>query len=100
MPASLSIRAVPDALVEKLLHRAAGKQRLLQREPMAIVEAAVELVPRAIPATRLPAAAAQRLGAHTVFSENRAHGRDYGGVTDQTRLPGPAVRVSTQLIQR
>ena len=57
MPASLSIKAVPDALVEKLRRRAAGNHRSLQRELMAIVEAAVQPKPRATASSRLPAAA-------------------------------------------
>ena len=90
MPVSLSIKAMPDALVEKLLRRAAGNQRLLQRELMDIVEAAAQPVPRATAAMRMPAAAAQLLGAHTVISEDMAHGRDYVGVTViNPFLPGP-----------
>ena len=46
MPVSLSIKAVPDALVERLRRRAAGNHRSLQRELMAIVEAAVQPEPR------------------------------------------------------
>ena len=46
MPVSLSIKAVPDALVERLRSRAAGNHRSLQRELMAIVEAAVQPEPR------------------------------------------------------
>ncbi len=57
MPASLSIKAVPDALVEKLRRRAAGNHRSLQRELMAIVEAAVQPQPRATASLRVPAAA-------------------------------------------
>lgn len=56
MPLSLSIKAVPDALVEKLRRRAAGNHRSLQRELMAIVEAAVQPQPRATASLRLPAA--------------------------------------------
>ena len=56
MPVSLSIKAVPDALVEKLRRRAAGNHRSLQRELMAIVEAAVQPVPRATAPVQLPAA--------------------------------------------
>lgn len=44
MPVSLSIKAVPDALVDGLRRRAAGNHRSLQRELMAIVEAAVHPV--------------------------------------------------------
>ena len=47
MPVSLSIKAVPDAIVERLRRRAAGNHRSLQRELMAIVEAAVLPEPRA-----------------------------------------------------
>ena len=43
---------------------------------MAVVEAAVQPA-----AMGMPAAAAQLLGAHTVISEDMAHGRDYAGVT-------------------
>lgn len=57
MPLSLSIKAVPDAIVEKLRRRAAGNHRSLQRELMAIVEAAVQPQPRATASLRLPAAA-------------------------------------------
>lgn len=57
MPVSLSIKAVPDALVEKLRRRATGNHRSLQRELMAIVEAAVQPVPRATASMRLPSAA-------------------------------------------
>lgn len=42
MPVSLSIKAVPDELVERLRRRAQGNHRSLQRELMAIVEAAVQ----------------------------------------------------------
>ena len=60
MSVSLSIKAVPDALVERLRRRAAGNHRSLQRELMAIVEAAVQPEPRlavrAVAAPRLPAA--------------------------------------------
>ena len=56
MPVSLSIKAVPDALVEKLRRRAAGNHRSLQRELMAIVEAAVQPLPRASAAVQPPAA--------------------------------------------
>ena len=56
MPVSLSIKAAPDALVEKLRRRAAGNHRSLQRELMAIVEAALQPVPRAIATMQLPAA--------------------------------------------
>ena len=60
MPLSLSIKAVPDALVERLRRRAASNHRSLQRELMAIVEAAVQPEPRlavrAVAAPRLPAA--------------------------------------------
>lgn len=51
MPVSLSIKAVPDALVEHLRRRAAANHRSLQRELMAIVEAAVQPQPRAAQAT-------------------------------------------------
>ena len=47
MPVSLSIKAVPDALVERLRRRAAGNGRSLQRELLAIVEAAVQIPTRA-----------------------------------------------------
>ena len=47
MPVSLSIKAVPDALVEQLRRRAEDNHRSLQRELMAIVEAAVQTPPRA-----------------------------------------------------
>ena len=57
MPVSLSIKAVPDALVERLRSRAAGNHRSLQRELMAIVEAAVQPKPRATASLRLPAGA-------------------------------------------
>lgn len=57
MSVSLSIKAVPDALVEKLRRRAAGNHRSLQRELMAIVEAAVQPQPRATASLRPPAAA-------------------------------------------
>ena len=50
MPVSLSIKAVPDALVERLRHRAAGNHRSLQRELMAIVEAALQPPPRVMQA--------------------------------------------------
>jgi len=50
VPVSLSIKAVPDALVERLRHRAAGNHRSLQRELMAIVEAAVQPPPRVVQA--------------------------------------------------
>ena len=56
MPVSLSIKAVPDALVERLRRRAAGNHRSLQRELMAIVEAAVQPTPRAVAAVSLRAA--------------------------------------------
>ena len=60
MPLSLSIKAVPDALVERLHRRAAGNHRSLQRELMAIVEAAVQPEPRlavrAVAAPQRPAA--------------------------------------------
>ncbi len=46
MPVSLSIKAVPDALVERLRRRAAGNHRSLQRELMALIEAAVQSPPR------------------------------------------------------
>ena len=49
MPVSLSIKAVPDELVERLRRRAEGNHRSLQRELMAIVEAAVQSLP---PATK------------------------------------------------
>ena len=42
MTVSLSIKAVPDELVERLRRRAEGNHRSLQRELMAIVEAAVQ----------------------------------------------------------
>jgi plasmid stability protein len=42
MPVSLSIKAVPDELVERLRRRAESNHRSLQRELMAIVEAAVQ----------------------------------------------------------
>ena len=42
MPMSLSIKAVPDALVEQLRRRATRNHRSLQRELLAIVEAAVQ----------------------------------------------------------
>lgn len=48
MPVSLSIKAVPDALVERLRIRAVGNHRSLQRELMAIVEAAVQPTPRVV----------------------------------------------------
>ena len=61
MPLSLSIKAVPDALVDRLRRRAAGNHRSLQRELMAIVEAAVQPEPRtavrAVAAPLLSAAA-------------------------------------------
>ena len=47
MPVSLSIKAVPDELVERLRRRAEGNHRSLQRELMAIVEAAVQSLPPA-----------------------------------------------------
>ena len=56
MPVSLSIKAVPDALVERLRRRAAGNHRSLQRELMAIVEAALQPVPRATASGQLRAA--------------------------------------------
>ena len=46
MPVSLSIKSVPDALVERLRRRAAGNHRSLQRELMALIEAAVQPQPR------------------------------------------------------
>jgi plasmid stability protein len=49
MPVSLSIKGVPEALVERLRRRAAGNHRSLQRELMAIVEAAVQPAPRTAP---------------------------------------------------
>ncbi len=55
MPVSLSIKAVPDALVERLRLRAAGNHRSLQRELMAIVEAAVQPEPKTEARTRTPA---------------------------------------------
>ena len=64
MPVSLSIKAVPDALVERLRHRAAGNHRSLQRELMAIVEAAVQPQPTLVQAAPLwasPAPVAQPL---------------------------------------
>jgi plasmid stability protein len=42
MPVSLSIKAVPDELVERLRRRAKGNHRSLQRELMALIEAAVQ----------------------------------------------------------
>lgn len=42
MPVSLSIKDVPDALAERLRERAARHHRSLQRELMALVEAAVK----------------------------------------------------------
>lgn len=46
MPVSLSIKAVPDVLVERLRRRAAANHRSLQRELMALIEAAVQPPPR------------------------------------------------------
>ena len=48
---------MPDALVERLRRRAAGNHRSLQRELMAIVEAAVQPVPRATASVQLDAGA-------------------------------------------
>ena len=63
MPVSLSIKAVPDALVERLRRRAAGNHRSLQRELMAIVEAAVQPEPRtAVRAVAAPLLSAAALG--------------------------------------
>lgn len=63
MPVSLSIKAVPDALVERLRRRAAGNHRSLQRELMAIVEAAVQPEPRtAVRAVAAPLQSAAPLG--------------------------------------
>ncbi len=61
MPVSLSIKAVPDALVERLRRRAAGNHRSLQRELMALIEAAVQLPPRA--ARAAPDAPSPQVGA-------------------------------------
>jgi plasmid stability protein len=61
MPVSLSIKAVPDVLVDRLRRRAAGNHRSLQRELMAIVEAAVQPQPRGMhvaPAPAVPASSA------------------------------------------
>ena len=46
MSVSLSIKGVPEAMVERLRRRAEGNHRSLQRELMAIVEAAVQQGPR------------------------------------------------------
>ena len=63
MPVSLSIKAVPDALVERLRRRAASNHRSLQRELMAIVEAAVQPAPRlAVRAVAAPLQPAAPLG--------------------------------------
>lgn len=45
MGLSLSIKQVPEALAERLRQRAAGHHRSLQRELMAIIEAAVAPAP-------------------------------------------------------
>lgn len=46
MAVSLSIKGVPELTVERLRQRAVGNHRSLQRELMAIVEAAVQPEPR------------------------------------------------------
>ncbi len=64
MPVSLSIKAVPDVLVDRLRRRAEGNHRSLQRELMAIVEAAVLPQPQVAPAKpelALPASSALTL---------------------------------------
>jgi plasmid stability protein len=50
MPANLSIKNIPDHVVQKLRERAAGHDRSLQGELLAIVEAAVEAPEPASPA--------------------------------------------------
>ena len=69
MPVSLSIKAVPDALVERLRRRAAGNHRSLQRELMALIEAAVQ--PPARGSRAALAAESPRAGALTL-SESEA----------------------------
>jgi plasmid stability protein len=56
MPVSLSIKGVPEALAERLRRRAAGNHRSLQRELLAIVEAAVQPTARAATHAPLPSA--------------------------------------------
>lgn len=53
MPVNLSIKEVPDALADRLRRRAARNHRSLQRELMAIVEAAVSAPAAPAPAVRV-----------------------------------------------
>lgn len=81
MPVSLSIKSVPDALVERLRHRAAGNHRSLQRELMAIVEAAVLPPARAVlaaPALPPPVSGAQMLSEPVPAWHVTTHSEDDG----------------------
>lgn len=81
MSVSLSIKDVPEALAERLRLRAARNHRSLQRELMAIVEAAVEPGVGVVPlpdtggrATTAPAAAHESDGVYAVTAHEQPPG--------------------------
>jgi plasmid stability protein len=81
MGVSLSIKDVPEALAERLRQRAARNHRSLQRELMAIVEAAVEPGARAVPApgtaarvAGVPVAVQESDGVYAVTAQEQAAG--------------------------
>ena len=85
MGVSLSIKDVPEALAERLRQRAARNHRSLQRELMAIVEAAAESGVGAAPvsgagvrAVGVPVAAHESDGAYAVTAHERAPGAEDG----------------------
>ena len=89
MPVSLSIKSVPDALVERLRRRAEGNHRSLQRELLAIVEAAVQTPTRA---TRAVHDASAPLPAPLIAAESEAawhvvpHSADDGLLEELDRI--------------
>ncbi|MDP1647643.1 MAG: Arc family DNA-binding protein [Rubrivivax sp.] len=81
MSVSLSIKDVPEALAERLRLRAARNHRSLQRELMAIVEAAVEPGVGVVPlqdtggrATTAPVAAHESDGVYAVTAHEQPPG--------------------------
>jgi hypothetical protein len=89
MGVSLSIKDVPEALAERLRLRAARNHRSLQRELMAIVEAAVDPGAAAWPAhgtgSHRPAAPAAPAAPVTARESDGAY-----AVTAQEQAPGAA----------
>ncbi len=91
MGVSLSIKDVPEALAERLRLRAARNHRSLQRELMAIVEAAVEPGAGVVP---LPGTGGRATTAHVAAHESDGV---YAVTTAPEQAPGTADELLAEL---